>query len=308
VNLNAPIGSNPANLGLLISSNQNLGSVTIKRGHRAQVIPGVGNGMLRYYDISPANNANLNATLRFTYFNGELNGLDENQLTYFRSSDLVTWSALSFTSRDTALNFVNNTGIASFSRFTLAGALNDPLPVRYVLFNVKCEKDKVVIVWKTAQEQNSNHFNIERSTDGMQWTPIGNQLAAGNSTTEKSYVYNDNNPVQNSYYRIAEYGNDGRVQFSGVLRSPCLVNEMFTAWPNPVQGQLFINIISRNESSATIKLFDSKGALVRVQKENLLRGSNLVKVDMTVFPGGSYSLTAEWNNGQIMRTIQLLKQ
>jgi hypothetical protein len=47
-NLNAPTGSNPANLGALITSDQDLGNVTIKRGHQSQAnIPGAGASVLR---------------------------------------------------------------------------------------------------------------------------------------------------------------------------------------------------------------------------------------------------------------------
>ena len=69
VNLNAPNGSNPANLGIFITASQDLGNVIIKRGHRSQAVnPGGLTSVRRYYDIIPANNTNINATLRFRYF------------------------------------------------------------------------------------------------------------------------------------------------------------------------------------------------------------------------------------------------
>src|SRR5262245_17049908 len=59
--LNAPNAFNPGNLGAVLTSAQDLGTVTIKRGHRSQVnASGMGNSILRYYDISPANNNSLN--------------------------------------------------------------------------------------------------------------------------------------------------------------------------------------------------------------------------------------------------------
>ncbi len=94
VNLNSPTGSNPANLGMFISSGQNLGNVTIKRGHQSQVNgSGLGNSILRYYDIVPANNTNLNATLRFRYLDEELNGFNENSLVFFESPNAITGRA-----------------------------------------------------------------------------------------------------------------------------------------------------------------------------------------------------------------------
>ena len=49
----------------------------------------------------------------------------------------------------------------------------------FILFNVKCENNNVVVNWKTAQEQNSSHFNIESSTDAVVWRVVGTIPAAG---------------------------------------------------------------------------------------------------------------------------------
>jgi hypothetical protein len=308
VNLNAPTNSNPANLGIFITSNQNLGNVTIRRGHQSQVIPTTNNSVLRYYDILPANNVNLNATLRFTYFNGELNGLDENVLGFYRTSDQVTWSGLGFTARDTTINFIERTGLVTFARFTVSGNFNFPLPVQFTLFNLKCESGKVLLAWKTSQEISSHHFDIERSSDAVRWATIGTEAASGNSTIEKSYAFTDNNPIQNSYYRIAQYAMDGSVQYTDVLRSACSLPEMITVYPNPLHDHVLINIVSNSASTAIIKLFDSKGALIKVQRASLFSGSNQIRMDMNSLANDAYSLYVEWNNGQMKKVVQLLKQ
>jgi hypothetical protein len=306
--LNAPAGANPGNLGAIITSSQNLGNVIIKRGHQAQANgSGLSNSILRYYDIVPGNNTDINATLRFNYFNGELNSINENSLVLFKSDNAINWSAEGFTSRDATANFVEKTGIGSFSRWTLS-SIDNPLPVRFILFNANCEGNKVLITWKTAQEQNSSHFNIERSADGIRWTVISSLPAAGNSNTESSYSYTDNNPVQNSYYRIAEHDLDGRVQYTSILRSSCNATDVFNLWPNPTHDMIFINIVAANESQAMIKVFDSKGALAKVQKATVLQGSNQISIDMKSLANGVYHLSTEWNNGQMKKTVQVLKQ
>ncbi len=112
--LASPAFVNPANLGLFITSNQNLGNLVIKRGHRPQVNSAGGTSILRYYDILPSNNTNLNATLRCMYFDGELNTLNENNLALFRSQDNINWTNLGFDARDAAANFAfQHSGIRS---------------------------------------------------------------------------------------------------------------------------------------------------------------------------------------------------
>jgi hypothetical protein len=306
--LNNPSSANPANLGAIITSTQNMGTVVIKRGHQSQVNgSGMGNSVLRYYDITPVNNTGLNATLRFHYFDAELNSLNENTLVFWKSPDAINWSNEGFTSRNTSSNYVEKTGIGSFSRWTLS-SINNPLPVLFILFNAKCNGNNVLITWKTAQEQNSSHFNIESSTDGIVWTVIGSLPAAGNSNVEQTYSFTDNNPVQKSYYRIAQYDIDTRVQYTSVIKAPCGVSDLLKVWPNPFTATIFVNITANHRSASVIKVYDMKGSLVKIQRTELLQGTNQVNVDMKNLSAGMYNLIIEWNNGQMKRAVQVIKQ
>src|SRR5688572_2916698 len=104
--LNMPVSANPGNLGAIISSNKNLGSVTIKRGHLAPAnVSGSNPGIRRYYDIVPANDNGLKATLRFQYFDAELNGLDESTLELWKENK-KNWTKVGYTSRSAVNNYV----------------------------------------------------------------------------------------------------------------------------------------------------------------------------------------------------------
>src|SRR4029078_3628438 len=59
-------------------------------------------------------------------------------------------------------------------------------PVQFNLFNAKCDNKKVLLTRKTAQEQNTSHFDIEKSEDGIHWTFINTLPAARNSNDERS--------------------------------------------------------------------------------------------------------------------------
>jgi len=118
--LNAPVAANPGNLGAIITSIKNLGSVTIRRGHLAQPnVSGSTPGILRYYDILPAIDNGLKATLRFQYFDAELNGLSETTLELWNQSK-KSWTNMGYTSRDAVNNYVEKTGISTLSRWTLS--------------------------------------------------------------------------------------------------------------------------------------------------------------------------------------------
>ena len=305
--INAPSAINPGNLGAIITSSQNLGNVVVGRGHQSQVNSnGTGNSILRYYDITPSNNSSLNATLRFQYFDSELNGLTEGSLVCWRSTDNINWTNEGFTTSNTTTNYVEKTAIPSFSRWTLSSA-NNALPVRFILFNTRCNGNSVLLTWKTAQEQNTHYYAVERSADRMQWKAVGNVLAAGNATVENDYSYTDNSAIANGYYRIAEYDLDGKVQFTNVLLTSCSSAEQFSVWPNPVNDLLYISMSSATSSNVTVKVFDNKGALLKQQAEKLLPGNNQFSIDIRGLSAGLYYTTIS-NNSGLLKIQKVIKK
>ncbi len=129
----SPTLSNPENnalngIGATITSPTNLGITSISRGH-TQYTFGSNKSILRYIDIHPANNTNLNAILSFKYDHSELNGATEANLSLYRSIDGgVTWSQAGGTV-NTNTNTVTLSGISAFSRWTLASAPSVPTAI-----------------------------------------------------------------------------------------------------------------------------------------------------------------------------------
>ncbi|RJP62004.1 MAG: LamG domain-containing protein, partial [Ignavibacteriales bacterium] len=121
---------NVALLGATVTTASSMGSTTVTRGHAVQT----GNGhssILRYYDITPTNNASLNATLAFNYRDSELNALTEANFKLYRSTDNgSTWFNQGGT-LNAGANTLTKSGISSFSRWTVADntlPINAPVP------------------------------------------------------------------------------------------------------------------------------------------------------------------------------------
>jgi hypothetical protein len=87
---------------------------------------------------------------------------------------------------------------------------NGALPVELLYFDGTAYDKTNYLEWATATEHNSSHFVVEKSEDGYEWTSIGQQWAAINSTQEIRYDLMDDNvyPVIN-YYRLKQFDIDG---------------------------------------------------------------------------------------------------
>ena len=305
--LNAPAHANPGGLGVYISSSQNLGHVAIYRRHHWDLAgPGLSNSIRRQYTISAANNSNLDATLQFRYFEGELNNLQEEGLAFYERVDGIQWNGIGFNNRNTVLNYVEKSGIQSLHEYTLSG-IGAALPVSFSHLETKCQDNAVLIQWKTAHEQNSQRFDIQKSSDGVSWSVVGIVPAAGNSTETMSYSYTDPNN-ENNYYRVAEYDVDGSTSYSKIIRALCASPGEMKLWPNPSGGPLHIMINAGQSSKITLKIYDSKGALITQQHNMLLKGSNQLALDISSAAAGMYTVMAEWNNGQSSQTLRVIKK
>lgn len=121
--LNNPSSVNLGNLGAIITSTANLGSTIVRRGHAIQAgVSGSNNSISRYFDIVPANNQNLKAVLRFSYFDEELNSIPEPSLHQYKSNNNINWDFVGADLRNTTTNYVEKKAINKFDRFTLATA------------------------------------------------------------------------------------------------------------------------------------------------------------------------------------------
>jgi hypothetical protein len=210
LNLNAPNAVNAGNLGAVITSAANLGTVTIKRGHIVQSGTGPTGSILRYYSVAPQTNTALNATFRFKYFDAEKNGKDENNFALFQSNDGgSSWNNQSESNRDTSADFVEKSGLNSLSKFTLSdNIVAGSCSATGVVLSVKAGKqNNVNVSWSTATETSNQGFAVERKLKGepdfTQRFFVNSKAAGGNSLSQLNYSYTDaNSSMDTSYYRL----------------------------------------------------------------------------------------------------------
>lgn len=123
--LQSPDGINPGNIGVSITSSANLGETVIIRGSESTVSGG-NNNVHRYFDIAPANNQDLQATLRFHYLDAELAG-KENELTLYSAGSRSTdWKVTGKDNSDLGTNWVTKSKLSQLNRYTLAVAPEVP--------------------------------------------------------------------------------------------------------------------------------------------------------------------------------------
>ncbi len=292
--LNAPSAVNVAGLGVEITSTENLGLTTIIRGNQQKVY-NAGFGMNRYYEIHPTNNSNLDATLKFNYFEDELNtqlgSIVETEIDLWRF-DGANWNA-QFATLDATNNQLVKTNIPQFSTWTGGSRDNNALPISLVSFTGTCNGSMISIDWSTASESNNKLFFLEESQDAKQWLTVKTVQGAGNSTTNKNYSeVLSSNYSNGSYYRLTQVDYNGNSRTFDPIYVNCeesFSNEI-SIMPNPAVDFANVTIQSSDAMQINMTLFSSSGQILFSQKVRLAVGSNVIKLDVSALPSGAYHL------------------
>ena len=135
------------------------------------------------------------------------------------------------------------------------------LPIHLLQFTGRLDNNNALLSWSTSLEENSAGFEVERSNDGQHFSKIGYVPAAGNSTTERDYGFNDPSLVADSnYYQLKLISLDGRVSYSKVVlvRDPH-ATPGFTALPNPFSTDLELLFGHLPNEPIQIRLLDITG-------------------------------------------------
>jgi uncharacterized protein (DUF2147 family) len=154
----------------------------------------------------------------------------------------------------------NDAFVASFTNY-------GGLPVTLTSFEVEMNSpNSVQCVWKTAQEINNDHFDVERSPDGVNFTTIAAVRGAGNSATFHSYAFQDNRPLHgHSYYRLAQIDFDGKSTLSNIVEIEycCDGPNLFVS--NDFEPSLNIRGVGTNER-ISLEIFSSDGTLLKTDE------------------------------------------
>lgn len=137
------------------------------------------------------------------------------------------------------------------------------LPLKLTSFTAHQQQSGVTLRWNTAQERNTSHFEIQKSTDGRNFSTIGQAAAAGYSHAFTSYSFTDSRPLSKvNHYRLKMVDNDGKVAYSKVVvvRTE-IAGIQLQVFPNPATSG--IQLQTGIKGDLQIMIYDAKGRQVK---------------------------------------------
>jgi len=163
------------------------------------------------------------------------------------------------------------------------------LPVSFTSFTAVRNNNENLLQWSLIQQANSNYFNVQRSTDAVNFTTIGKVNASGNTTAQQNYSYTDNafTTANTVYYRLQETDKNGISIYSKIVSLQMNQKGIaLTISPNPVKDVLNM-IISNVAGNASLYVFDANGKKLLEQNQTIQQGSSL-SINTAGFAAGTY--------------------
>ena len=186
-----------------------------------------------------------------------------------------------------------------------------PLPVEFLNVTATQKGGGVAVNWSTASENNNKYFDVEKSTDGVNFTAINSVTGAGNSSTVKNYNSFDAKPSAGiNYYRIKQVDTDGRFKYSIVVKVKITGNKTdISVLTNPFVNNITVDFLSNTNQIVQVRLSDISGKIIATEKWNISKGNTRVQLDnVNSIQRGMYIFSVIDLNGTMLYNNKLMKQ
>ena len=180
-------------------------------------------------------------------------------------------------------------------------------PVTIASFDAAFASNKVDLTWVSATEVNVANYDVERSTDGSNYTSVGSVKAVGNSSTLQSYSFSDDAEKLSGtiYYRLKSIDKSGASSYSEVKAVTIKATQSYVAniYPNPINiGQdLKVKYIALKADKVSFSLINALGKRVMNSSVGVSEGTNDLSLNIGHIAPGTYYLSVSANTASTQR-------
>jgi subtilisin-like proprotein convertase family protein len=204
-------------------------------------------------------------------------------------SAMSTLNGVSYVQFDNITSFSGGSGGIGFTPHS--GGVG--LPVTLVSFAGNVEEAHNHIQWTTASELNNDHFELESSVDGKNFTTLATISGHGTTTETHQYSFNDYKyNMPSTYYRLKQVDFDGKSTTTNMIiltrMSNASTSAVVSVYPNPTNDITTLSIDVQENAEATYTIHDITGKIVSEGAINCIAGMNNTTIQTGDLADGMY--------------------
>lgn len=166
-----------------------------------------------------------------------------------------TTTGFLFTATSTShlITFMGGSGFAGSSCGMIidnVAVTRSGLPIELLGFDATANSNLINFAWSTATEKNNDHFEIENSSNGVDFATVitmPTDALSGNSSKKLDYKASDLSPKYNmNYYRLKQVDKDQNYSYSKIVAVAFdqMNTPSISMCPNPTNGEFTIHFLN----------------------------------------------------------------
>ena len=224
-------------------------------------------------------------------FHFDAENLDPSVQGFLVDNYLNTRTPLNMTgSTDVNFTVANVTGSNAANRFMIVFEPLKALPVTFTSIKAYKQDKNINVEWRVDNEMNVKQYEVEKSTNGTQFSSIAVTAATANNGGSAVYVIADASLVEGyNFYRVKSVDVNGKTSYTNVVK--VLIGSMkqdITIYPNPItDGMIHLQLVNQPAGSYNIRLLNKIGQEIVTKKISHTEGSSteLIKWDYNLAHG-----------------------
>jgi hypothetical protein len=176
------------------------------------------------------------------------------------------------------------------------------LPIEITSFEGETQEETNLITWRTVEEVNGSHFEVERSLDGELFSKLGQVAVKGSNST---YHFVDLEPAQEAYYRLKLVDLDGSFAYTKniFLRRDAAQALSLELSPNPTPDELHVSYMAEAGNEVSMEISTSEGKVLETRQVRVQKGQNKMSLNFGQYASGMYFLTLIDGDQRTVRKI-----
>ena len=173
----------------------------------------------------------------------------------------------------------------------------------FIQFKGALNNNKTYLNWATSGEANLLFYEIEKSTDGINFEKIARMDAK--NTAEAFYAFNDIDIINGTvYYRLKMINENNLFKYSNIILLSTSLSFDVKNIQNPFTDKINADVIVPADGPLSLQLFNDEGQLIKSFSKNVRKGYNKVLMDnLGVISNGIYFISATFNNNSLKRKL-----
>lgn len=227
----------------------------------------------RYYKITRTASVPTNRiiTLSADFQYGMNDGIKtrNNPVVLFNRNGSGAWQVVGGNPTNNGVgNMVTNNPLDDVGLFAFGNVdyTIDPLPVDLISFSGKKVENQTLLNWKTANELNFSHFEVQYSKNAFDFETFSIVQSQGNLSTGSEYQQLHASPITGkNYYRLKMVDHDGKFEYSKTVIisfNTLSIDLKLTLYPNPVGNNSNTLYVTTNGNESVLSVLNLEGKLV----------------------------------------------